>query len=302
MAVMKTAQRVQAARRARGILPAAVLTLGSLSSAGFGQVPYRTPTGEMTMVESAGAARVAEKIRAESAGTMMGVFVKPGEMVTKGQVLGHLDLDTTKLQLDLAEHALHAKANVEAARCQAEAWTVAREETAEAVRKRKAEKTRLDWASAMESFYKAQHEVQLDLEGSQLIQHDYWKSQYEKRFLRAPVDGVVTEVLADVGKAVGLGAHVFTVSNEQVYSIPVVVPAMLAEGTTPSQSLPVRASDGKSVTKARVDSVIDDPRGAGHKIIRLLVKAADFPATIRPKLMGMKFDVLLPELADGSTE
>jgi multidrug efflux pump subunit AcrA (membrane-fusion protein) len=135
-----------------------------------------------------------------------------------------------------------------------------------------------------------------------LIQHDYWKSQYDKRFLRAPVDGVVTEVLADVGRKVDLGAHVFTVSNENVYSIPVVVPAMLAVGTAPSQSLPVRASDGKSVTKAMVDSVIDDPRGAGKKIIRLLVKAADFPATIRPKLMGMKFDVLLPELADGSTE
>jgi multidrug efflux pump subunit AcrA (membrane-fusion protein) len=273
-----------------------------MPSVAFGQIPYRAAAGEMTLVESAGAARVAEKVRAEAAGTMMAVFVKPGEMVSKGQVLGHLDLDAAKLQLDLAEHTLHAKSNVEAARCQAEAWTVAREETAEAVRKRKVEKTRLDWASAMESYYQAQHQVQLDAEGAQLIQHDYWKSQYEKRFLRAPVDGVVTEVLADVGKKIELGAHVFTVSNENVYSIPVVVPAMLAEAAVPSQSLPVRASDGKSVSKAMVDSVIDDPRGAGKKIIRLLVKAADFPATIRPKLMGMKFDVLLPELADGSTE
>ena len=283
-------------------MSAAVFTFGLLASGASAQVPYRSVAGEMTLVESAGAARVAEKVRAGAAGVMMGVFVKPGEMVTKGQLLGHLDLDATKLQLDLAEHTFNAKSNVEAARNQAEAWTVTREETEVAVRKRKAERTRLDWATSMEKYYLAQHEVQLDLEGAQLIQYEYWKAQYEKRYFRSPVDGVVTEVLADVGKKVELGAHVFTVSNENVYSIPVVVPAPLAEAAVPSQTLPVRASDGKSVSKALVDTVIDDPRGAGQKIIRLLVKAADFPATIRPKLMGMKFDVLLPELADGSVE
>jgi hypothetical protein len=51
-----------------------------------------------------------------------------------------------------------------------------------------------------------------------------------------------------------------------------------------------------------VDSVTDDPGTAGAKIIKLLVKAADFPATIRPKLKGMKFDVLLPVASRDSGE
>jgi hypothetical protein len=64
----------------------------------------------------------------------------------------------------------------------------------------------------------------------------------------------------------------------------------------------VRASDGKSVARALVDSVIDDPRETGGKIVRLLIKAADFPVAMRPKLKGMKFEVLLPELAESARE
>lgn len=288
------AHRIQAVWRTQGIMSAVLLTVSTVSA----QVPYRSAAGGMMLVESAGAVRVAEKVRAGAAGVMMEVFVKPGDTVTKGQLLGHTDLDATKLQLDLAERALHAKSNVESARGQAEAWTVTREETEEAVRRRKVDKTRLDWATAMEKMYVAKYEAELEIEATQSIQYEYWKSQYEKRFFRSPVDGVVTEVLTDVGRQVPLASHVFTVSNENVYSIPVNVPAVLAEAAQPSDTVPVRAADGKSVGRAIVDSVMDDPREAGRKIIRLLVKTADFPAAIRPRLKGMKFDVLLPELAD----
>ncbi len=292
-------RRNRVAARMRCPIAVVVLSLGSLAMA---QVPYRTAAGEMLLVESAAAARVAEKVRAGAPGVLVEVFVKPGETVRKGQVLGHMELESTKLQLDLAEHALNGLANVEAAQAQAEAWTVTREETEEAVRKRRVDRTRLDWALAMEKVHRANHQAQLDAEKTQLIQYEYWKDQYEKRFFRAPVDGVVTEVMCEVAQPLGVAAHVFTVSNESVYSIPVVVPAPLAGAALPSATLPVRAADGKSVAKGQVDTVTDDPRGAGHKIIRLLVKAADFPAAIRPKLIGMKFDVLMPELADGSTE
>jgi multidrug efflux pump subunit AcrA (membrane-fusion protein) len=290
----ETVYHIEAAWRLPGIMSALLLTAFSLSA----QVPFRSAAGDMMLVESAGAVRVAEKVRAGAAGVMVEVFVKPGDTVTKGQVLGHTELDATKLQFDLAERALNARANVESARSQAEAWTVTREETEEAVRRRKADKTRLDWAAAMEKMYLAKYESELDNESLQSIQYEYWKSQYEKRFFRSPVDGVVTEVLTEVGRPVPLASHVFTVSNENVYSIPVNVPAPLAEAAQPSDTVPVRAADGKSVTRALVDSVMDDPRGAGRKIIRLLVKSADFPAAIRPRLKGMKFDVLLPELAD----
>lgn len=291
--------RIPSGPRLSGIRFATTLVLLGLPAAGVvnAQIPYQTQAGEMMLFESAGASRVVEKVRSGAPGVMFAVFVKPGDFVRKGQMLGHTELDATKLQLDLARQAMISTANVEAAKNHAEAWTVAREETEAAVRRRKLDESRLDWALAMEKFHRANYEVQLDAESVQQIQYDYWKDQFDKRHFRAPVEGVVSEVLVEVGKPVNFGTHVFTISNETTYSMPVTVPASLAVAAVPNKTLPVRSADGKSVSRALVDSVMDDPKAAGRKIIKLLVKAADFPSTTRPNLMGMKFDVLLPQVA-----
>lgn len=251
----------------------------------------------MLMCESAAASRVVEKVRSAVQGIIVENYVKVGDLVTKGQLLGHTELDATKLQLDLARHTMEATANVEATKKQAEAWSIAREETEEGVRRRKLEKSRLDWAIAMEGMYRGNFEAQLEAENLQRIQYEYWKQQYEKRFFRAPVDGVVSEVIVEVGKPVNYATHVFTIRDEESFSIPVSVPAELAASAVSQKELPVRTSDGKSVSHAHIHSVTDDPRNEGGKILKLLVKAKDFPAALRTKLMGMKFDVLLPQLA-----
>jgi multidrug efflux pump subunit AcrA (membrane-fusion protein) len=291
--------RFPSRRRIHGIPPVmalfAFLAAASITrDKTLGQSLYQTQAGDMILFESAGASRVVEKVRSGSQGVMIAVFAKVGDTVKKGQILGHTELDATKLQLDLAEQALTAKATVESAKMQAEAWTVARQETAYAVRRRKMEESRLDWAIAMEKMYQANYENQLDAEKTQEIQHAYWKDQYEKRFFRAPVDGTVSEVLVEVGKPVNLAAHAFTISNETTYALPVTVPDQVADAATSNKTLPVRAADGKSVARAWIDSVIDDPRTAGRKVIKLLVKSADFPAGTRDKLRGMKFEVLFP--------
>lgn len=246
------------------------------------------------MYQSSGASQVVEKVRASAPGVMVGIFVKPGDAVVKGQLLGHTDLDAIKLQYDLAKAVLESKSNVEAAQGQSEAWAVTRQETEEAARRRKVEKTRLEWATAMEKMYRGTYEVQLDAEKTQLIQYEYWKGQYENRFFRAPVDGVVSEVLVDVGKNVGIATHVFTIRNDQVFSIPVTIPEEVARGAESGAFVPVRPANGKASAHAMVDKVSDNPAKAGDKIIRLLVPVADFPASMRTKLVGMKFEVLFP--------
>jgi multidrug efflux pump subunit AcrA (membrane-fusion protein) len=282
------------ARRRSGIALALLIATASLSSA---QVPIPTPSGEMLMCESAAASRVVEKVRSTVQGVLVESYVKVGDPVAKGQLLGHTELDATKLQLDIAQHTMEAKANVESARNQAEAWKITREETEESVRRRKVEKSRLDWAIAMEGMYRGNFETQLEAENLQQIQYDYWKQQYEKRFFRAPIDGVVSEVMVEVGKPVNYATHLFTIRDEESLSIPVTVPAELAAAAISQKELPVRTRDGKSVSHAHVHSVADDPRNAGGKILKLLVRAADFPTALRAKLIGMKFDVLLPHLA-----
>lgn len=246
------------------------------------------------MYQSAVANQVVEKVRASAPGVMVEIFVKPGDVVTKGQILGHTDLDAIKLQYDLAKAVFDSKSNVEAAQGQAEAWSVTRQETEDAIRRRKVEKTRLKWATAMEKMYHSTYEIQLDAEKTQFIQYEYCKEQYEKRFLRAPVDGVVSEVLTDIGKSVGIATHVFTIRNDQMFSITVTIPEKAARTAESSESVPVRPANGKTSAYALVDSVSDNPAKVGDKIIRLLVPVADFPASMRSKLLGMKFEVLFP--------
>lgn len=261
------------------------------------QVPFRTRAGEKFLFESAGASRVVEKVRSEAEGTVVRIFVKPGDSIVKGQVLGHLDLDAAQHKLNLARHAAESRSSVNAALAQADSWTVTREETELQVRKRSLEQSRLEWAAAMERMYRAIYEQKLEEEKAQKLELEFCEDQFEKRHLRAPVDGVVTEVLLEVGKRVGIATHGFTISNDNAFSLPLIVPDALADAAVSEQVLPVRTSDGKAVGEAKVDSVIDDPKSTGSKIVKLLIKAADFPLVTRNKLMGMKFDVLLPQVA-----
>lgn len=296
--------RIRHGQRISSIIFAATLVaLGfSWPCNALAQTPEQMLPGETLLCESTAASRSAEKVRSPVQGVMFAVFVKPGDAVRKGQLLGHLELDATKLQLDLAKQAFDSKSDIEAAEGHAEAWRVSREETEEAVRRRKMEESRLNWAIAMEKRYRGTYEMQLDLEKTQEIQYEYWKSQYEKRFFRAPMDGTVTEVIVDVGKPVAIAAHVFTINNNNSYLLPVTIPAQIAESAVPNKSIPVRSTVGKAVSHAVVDSVTDDPSSPGKKIVQLLIKADDFPPALRPKLKGMKFDVLMPQTTGESTE
>lgn len=282
MAVMRT--RSVKTWPAIGMLAAACV-LAAAQAAPAGKRVYQTEA----------ASRCVEKVRSQCLGTTMAVFVKPGDHVFKGQILGHAELEKAKLDHDLALAIWEAKSNVKAAECQADAWRVTREETENAVRKRDAAGTRLDWAAAMEGMYKANYEAQLDAENNQRLQYEYCKGQYEKRFFRSAVDGVVTEVKTEPGRSVALAAHVFTVSKDGYYSLLVRVSSVAAAALRDSLSLPVRPAGWNTSGEAKIEEISDDPNGPDAKIVRLLVNSQDFPAAMRGKLNGSKFDVLVPE-------
>ncbi len=273
-------------------LAALILVFPSPAAA---QSAFRKSADNKLIVESGQASQVAEKIRAESPGTMMALFVKVGDPVKKGQLLGHTDLAATKLQYDLAKQAYENSANLDGMLGQADAWTATREETEAAVRKREVSKTRLDWATGMEKFFRSSYDAQLEQKKIQKIQYDHWKDQYESRFFRAPADGYVSEVLVEIGKQVTLGMHVFTVENKKSYVVPVSVAAEIAGAVVPNETLPIRVAKGKHVTRGMVDSVKDDPSAPGRKIIRLLVDESDIPYENTRENSELKFDVLLPK-------
>lgn len=255
----------------------------------------RATSGDKVIVESGAAARVEEKVRLGAPGTLVAMFVQVGDSVRKGQLLGHTELEATKYQLDLARHALENLAPLKAAEGQAEAATATRVETEIAVRKRTAADTRLDWAIAMEKFHRSNHEARVEQKKLERIQFDYWTRQYEARFLRAPLDGVVTQVTAEIGRPLAQAAHVLTIGNDECYMIPVSLPAELAGNVTKSTRLPVRSTTNGHVARGVVNTVSDDPATPGKKLIRLLLNLDDFPPQMASNLTGMKFDVLFPQ-------
>ncbi len=277
------------------------LATGLLSGHADAQDFKRSKPGEKVIVESGAASQVSEKVRACAQGVLMAAFVKAGDTVKKGQMLGHMELATTKYQLDLARQTMENKAPLRAFKALAQAWTATREETERAVRKRQVDQSRLEWASNMERYHQGNYEAQLEQKQIQRIQYEYWQQQYEARFFKAPVDGVVTEVLLDVGKKVDFGTHVFSVGNEESYIVPVEVSAELAKTLSAGTGLPIRAVNGGDVVRGFVEDIFDNPKKAGGKVIRLLLRRSDFPSYNCSDLVGTKFDVLLPQSVKSTT-
>lgn len=273
-----------------------VLLGGMLAEAAEPPGFTRSNSDEKIIVKSAGASRVSEKVRAGTAGVIVEISVRVGDEVKKGQLLGHTELAPTKYQLDLARQALLDNTSLNAAEGQAEASEATRAETEEAVRRRKVEKPRLDWAIGMEQFHRGNHKAQLEKKKIQRIQYEYWKQQYDNRFFRAPADGVVTEIVHDIGKSVQVATHVFTISNSRTYLVPLSVPAGLADGVAPGSSLLIRPSNGRHVSRGLVDSIVEDPQAPDSKIITLLVDEKDFPTSTGTRMEGSTFDVLLSQM------
>lgn len=248
----------------------------------------------LTRVESGVAEPVEEVIRAERAGTVVALLVKPGDVVTKGQMLGHTEVDSAKWNLDTAQANLDATGTLDQMFWQHQAWGVTREEMEDAVRKRTVPKSRLQYVLNMEKVAKSQLEAQQDLKKVQKINLEHFRTEYKSRFFHSPIDGVVTEVRVELGQAVSLAAHAFTVSNSTHLTVPVEVPAATATAALQAGKLSVRPKRGKTTIWAKVTGVTEEPgTPEGKKILHLWVNKADIPLGAAPN--ELKFDVLVPQ-------
>lgn len=277
------------------VLETTFIAAGLCVSPTFAQNPSDIRSDGKVIIESGEATLVTEKVRASAPGTLVAIMVKVGDTVKKGRILGHTELTAAKYQLDLAKYALENTATLKAAEGQADAWQATRIETEQAARKRIVEKSRIDWAIGMEKFYRGNFEAQIENKKIQRVHYKYWQEQYEARFLRAPVDGVVSSILLEPGDKIDYATHVFTISNEHCYLVPISVPAKLIQRILANSILSIRSTQSLEVTRGKVDSIIDDPASPDKKIVRLLVRKVDMPPGANPTASGATFDVLLPQ-------
>lgn len=272
-----------------------VAWIGAFSNLADAQTSSRSNSRQQPLiVESEGAGQVCERVRSQAQGVVTQMLVKVGDEVRKGQVLGSLEFDQAKLQYDLSKATYESKAALESAKAQSEAWSAQREEIEASFKKRKVEKSKLDWALGMEAMYLQVYQVQKDLKKTQEIQYLYNKEQYEKRFFKAPCDGRVTEVMVDLGKPVTPAMHLFTIKNDDVYQVPVYLSDESSAQIVEGDLLPVRPVGTQQVTKAEVDRVEICNNATGKRMISLFVPVRDLPVKMQQTPKGLKFEVAMP--------
>ncbi len=208
-----------------------------------------------------------EVIRAKRAGTLVALFVKPGDFVSKNQLLGHTELDAAKLNVDMARANLEATGTLDQMFWQYQALITTREEVEEAVRKRTSPKSRLQYAIAMENWAKGQYQAQQEIKKVQRINYEHCQLEYDARFFHSPIDGVITEVKVAVAQAVGLGAAAFTVTNDTRAPILAAAPVMPAAAsmqiekspTLEKSSVPANTGEATGMPKLSAGSRYPQP-------------------------------------------
>ncbi len=249
-----------------------------------------------TRVESGAAEQTSEIVRVKRAGTVVALFVKAGDTVKKGQVMGHTELDQAKLNMDTAATNLNAEGALNQMYWQHQAMIHSRADAETNARKRLISESRLQQAISMEKWAEGQYQVQKDLKKVQKIHYNHYKSEYDSRIFRAPFDGVVKEVKVTLAQSVGLAYHAFTITNDTYWSVPVSLSESSAKAAVQAGRIPLRAKSGGATIWGTVAGVSDQFTAAGmSKIVRLLVDKNDLKghqAKVVPQ--DLKFDIIVP--------
>jgi len=251
--------------------------------------------GSATRIESGAVRDAVQTVRSQRAGTVVALFVKVGDRVTKGQVLGHIDMGQTRLSMETAKANLEGTGTLDQMYWQHQAAVTARKEVELAVHKRTLAKSRLEHALDMENYAEGQYQAQRDLKAVQRIHYEHYRREYENCFFRSPIEGTVKEVKAAIGQAVGIAAHVFTISNEAKVEVLVTVPVAAAEAALRAGRLAMRPKDGGSTVWADVAAVDPPPEpNATTRTVRLLADRGDAEASGAGGSVPTTFDVMVP--------
>jgi RND family efflux transporter MFP subunit len=142
------------------------------------------------------------EVAADESGTVAEVLVRQGQRVRKGQPIMRLNCDVHRAQLELAKQQMAAEGRLDAARAEAE-MTRQRLESIESLHATGHARA-VELARARKEHRVAQanvRSIQEDLVARQL-EHDRLHTQIDRRTIRAPVAGVVTDLHRDVGEFV----------------------------------------------------------------------------------------------------
>lgn len=232
----------------------------------------------------------AQAIRSQAPGTITKIYVRPGQQVKAGDILAELDYDQQLYQRNTAKAQMDSEGGLQSAEGQLAQRKAELEEAKDLLKKRVIAEYRLASAEAWVRWAEGQLKSIREQKEQQKLAYEYWAAEYEKRFIRAPYDGVITELKVAEGQGIGIAAHVFTQSNPNAMQLNTTVIAAQMGNVNVSDKLLVRPPGGGKLVQAVVQEIVDDPADPTKRIVRLLVNNRASGETYKPG----QFDVFLP--------
>ncbi len=249
-----------------GVLCAVVVPVhGQTKDAKKATAPAEAPAASAPPFQ---ASRI-EKIRAVDSGIIEMIHAAPGDYVEADTLLVTLDSYRQKHILEVAKLRTADQSRIR--ECLADIDI--RESTLETIRQRLRRRAATDQDLR-------QGEAQLDsakakLEAAQtnakLAELDLKLAEinYENRFLKTPIAGIVATVEKEKGETVAAGAEMVTVADSAELKVCLPVSAAWAAKLAPGMVVPVRMADGMREL-VRVARLL--PGTGGNSIVELLVK------------------------------
>lgn len=247
--------------------------------------------------DQSGAPTVA--VRSLAPGTVTKIYARPGQQIKYGEILSELDYDQQLYQRDTSKAQAEAEGGMQSAEGQLAQRKADLEEMKELLRRRQVAEYRVVSAEAWVQWAEGQLKAIREQKEQQKITYEYWSNEYEKRFIRSPLDGVVAEVKVTEGQGIGVAAHVYTITNTNATQLTAVMTADQLGNVGVKDRVLVRQPGSKKLVPAVVQEIVEDPADKTKKTVRLLFDNRLAGEAIKPG----QFDLFLPSIpSNGAKE
>lgn len=141
-------------------------------------------------------------VAASEMGSLAALEVHEGDRVTAGQVLARLDQTVLTRSLEIARAAMDSRGRLEAAKAEARMHQETLDQLEQLLVRGHASQREIDRAQAQRDMAQARLQATQEELGVRSLEFDRTRAQLQERCVRAPIDGIVTQVYKDASEYV----------------------------------------------------------------------------------------------------
>lgn len=195
-------------------------------------------------------------LAAAEQGTISELLVREGDLVAKGQLVAALDSDVLKVSLEIDKVLMQSRCKLDAAAAERDLRKI-RLDSLEALRlkghanQEEVNRAKADLAIAEADLFAAGQQQKIDA-----LQYKKTEAMLERRTIRSPIDGIVTDVYREEREFVTVSsAAVATVVQLNPLRVVFSLPTGIAQALKAEEMLPLFFPDSSERAQGRVEFV-----------------------------------------------